>query len=77
MRSVRTECLDWIFIFNERHLRQLLAEYVSYFNHWRPHRSMGQRAPCAPPPTVLGNIGGNLIAKPVLDGLHHIYQLAA
>jgi hypothetical protein len=25
-----------------------LAEYVGYFNHWRPHRSIGQRAPCAP-----------------------------
>jgi hypothetical protein len=35
-------------LFNERHLEKVLAEYVSYFNHWRPHRSIGQRAPCAP-----------------------------
>jgi len=47
VRSVRTECLDHVFIFNERHLRQVLAEYVGYFNDWRPHRSIGQRAPCA------------------------------
>jgi hypothetical protein len=24
-----------------------LAKYVGYFNDWRPHRSLGQRAPCA------------------------------
>jgi hypothetical protein len=48
VRSVRTECLDHVLIFNERHLQKVLAEYVGYFNDWRPHRSMGQRAPCAP-----------------------------
>jgi putative transposase len=48
VRSVRTECLDHVFILNERHLQKVLAEYVAYFNDWRPHRSMGQRAPCAP-----------------------------
>ena len=48
VRSVRTECVDHVFIFNERHLQKVLAEYVGYFNYWRPHRSIGQRAPCAP-----------------------------
>jgi hypothetical protein len=32
MRSVRTECLDHVFIFNEPHLQKVLAEYVGYFN---------------------------------------------
>jgi putative transposase len=41
VRSVRQECLDHTFIFGERHLRQVLAEYVAYFNRWRPHRSIG------------------------------------
>jgi len=44
VRSVRTECLDHVFIFNERHLQKVLAEYVGYFNHWRPHRSIEQCA---------------------------------
>src|SRR5689334_24840999 len=44
VRSVRTECLDHVFIINKRHLQKVLAEYVGYFNHWRPHRSIGQRA---------------------------------
>jgi putative transposase len=79
-RRVRWRNLDSLpelFVFNERHLRQILSEYVGYFNHWRPHRSIGQRAPCALSPTVQRNEGGNIIAKPVLGGLHHIYQLAA
>ena len=41
VRSVRTECLDRVFIFNDRHLQKVLAEYVSYFNDWRPHRIAG------------------------------------
>jgi hypothetical protein len=55
-----------MFIFSERHLRSALAEYVGYFNCWRPHRSIGQRAPRARPRTVQSNLGGNIIAKPVL-----------
>jgi hypothetical protein len=31
VRSVRTECLDHVFIFNERQLQKVLAEYVGYF----------------------------------------------
>ena len=77
VRSARTECLDLVFIFSERHLRHILIEYVGYFNQWRPHRSIGQRAPRAPARTVQSNIGGNIIAKPVLGGLHHIHDLAA
>src|SRR5215510_15647535 len=77
VRSARSECLDLMFIFSDRHLRYVLAEYVGYFNRWRPHRSIGQRAPCASPLAVQCGIGGNIIAKPVLEGLHHIYELAA
>jgi putative transposase len=77
VRSARTECLDLMFILSERHLQRVLAEYVGYFNCWRPHGSIGQRAPRAPPRTVQRNLGGNIIAKPVLGGLHHIYNLAA
>jgi transposase InsO family protein len=77
VRSARTECLDLVLIFNERHLRHVLAEYVGYFNCWRPHRSIGQRAPRAPPLTAQRSADSNIIATPVLGGLHHIYNLAA
>ena len=79
VRSVRTECLDHVFIFNERHLQKVLAEYVGYFNHWRPHRSVGQCAPCAPRTRAShrSDQAGKIIAIPVLGGLHHVYQQVA
>ena len=66
-----------LFIFGERHLRRVLAEYVAYFNQWRPHRSIGQRAPCAPALVTPGCQSGTVVAAPVLGGLHHVYQIAA
>ena len=78
VRSARTECLDHVFIFNERHLEKVLAEYVSYFNHWRPHRSLGQRAPCARVVAPHRRAQAEkIVTIPVLGGLHHVYQLAA
>jgi len=77
IRSARSECLDHVVIINEGHLQQVLDEYVAYFNAWRPHRGLGQRAPCgsAPPPT--SNAPGKIVGRPVLGGLHHVYEQAA
>jgi hypothetical protein len=68
-----------MFIFNERHLENVLAEYVGYFNDWRPHQSLGQRAPCAPLSRASHRNAQirKIIAIPVLGGLHHVYQQAA
>ena len=79
VRSVRTECLDHVFTLNERHLQRVLPEYVGYFNDWRPHRSIGQRAPCAPLARASHRNAQarKIIAIPVLGGLHHLYQQAA
>jgi hypothetical protein len=55
----------------------VLAEYVQYFNRWRPHRSIGQRAPCAVELPSRNAQDGVIIGEPVLGGLHHVYHLAA
>lgn len=46
--SVRRECLDYLLIFNEAHLRRVMKEYVAYFNNERPHQGIGQRLPASP-----------------------------
>jgi transposase InsO family protein len=78
--SVRRECLDRIFILDERHLGRVLTEYVGYFNRARPHQGIGQRTPL--PPAAVGRAPqphaiGDVIAVPVLGGLHHEYCHAA
>lgn len=77
VRTVRTECLDHLFIFGHRQLQRSLNEYIVYYNQWRPHRSLCQTAPDPPSaerPTALRR---PIIAEPVLGGLHHVYQFAA
>jgi transposase InsO family protein len=73
--SVRRECLDHFLIFHEKQLSRLLMAYAVYFNHARPHQGIQQQVPAlsvlsVPPPN-------QLIAVPVLGGLHHDYQRAA
>jgi len=79
VKSVRTECLDRLLVFNEAHLRRGIAEYPAYFNYWRPHRSVGQCAPCEFTVHQFRPRGLNrkITAEPVLGGLHHIYRRAA
>ena len=76
--SVRRECLDHFLIFHEKQLCRLLMAYAEYFNHARPHQGIQQQVPVLPvlsvPPP---NQPNQLIAVPVLGGLHHDYQRAA
>jgi len=78
--TTRRECLDHVIPFNERHLRKILAEWVSHYNRGRPHASLG---PGVPEPSVaVARSSGHRIApghrvatKPILAGLHHEYRL--
>jgi len=77
--SGRRECLDQILILGEDHLRRVLEEYVSsYFNVARPHQGLAQQKPDAvgrsPAETI---VGGEIVAMPILGGLHHDYKRAA
>jgi putative transposase len=47
VRTVRSECLDWLLIFNRRHLEHVLHVYVDHYNRERPHRSLNLKAPRA------------------------------
>jgi transposase InsO family protein len=39
VRTVRTECLDWLLILGRRHLEHVLRTYTAHYNAERPHRA--------------------------------------
>jgi putative transposase len=47
--TLQRECLDYLLIFGEEHLRRVLAEYAQHYNEHRPHQSREQRPHCTSP----------------------------
>src|ERR1700726_4724560 len=43
--SIPPECLDYIVIFNERHLRRVLSAYIEYYNQTPTHLSLDKDCP--------------------------------
>lgn len=50
---MRTPSADRMLIYNERHARQVLDEYLSHLSGHRPHLSLGQRPPKHDPAVVI------------------------
>jgi Integrase core domain len=67
--STRRECTDHMIVFNEAHLRRILSKYACYYNEVRTHLALGKDTPCTRPIERFGDI----IAQPILGGLHHRY----
>ena len=77
VRTIRTECLDWLLILNRRHLEHVLRVYVDHYNTQRPHRALKLVAPIPPePPLEAGE--NDIRRRDRLGGLiHEYYQEAA
>jgi putative transposase len=71
VRTVRTECLDWLLIVGRRHLAHVLRTYIQHYNRERPHRGLALQPPeplqDKPPP------GGDTRRRDRLGGLVHEY----
>jgi hypothetical protein len=67
--SIRRECTDHLLVFNAEHLRRILAKYATYYNEVRTHVSLGKDAPCMRQIEWFGDV----VAHPILGGLHHRY----
>jgi transposase InsO family protein len=78
VRTVRTECLDWLLIHNRAHLEHILAIYIEHYDSARPHRSLGLRTPlpASPLPTRTGRVE-QIHRVDRLGGLIHEYSHAA
>jgi putative transposase len=75
VRTVREECLDKLIIINQQHLRQVMLEYISYYNTARPHQGIEQAIPTPRDMQVVDS--GPVVCHDVLGGIIHDYQRAA
>jgi putative transposase len=78
VRTVRSECLDWLLIVNRRHLEQVLRVYVDHYNRERPHRALTLKAPIADRATPRRRSSpSDIQCRERLGGLIHEYYEAA
>ncbi len=75
MGTLRRECLDHVLIFGERHLTEVLAEYVRRYNGHRPHQGMQQEPPLRRPGHVV-DITARIERRRVIGGLISEYHRA-
>jgi transposase InsO family protein len=82
--TLRRECVDFLIPLTAQHLQGILHEWVVHYNAGRPHMSLGPGIPQPPahlpvalhvhrhqlPPCL------QVVAQPILGGLHHAYGLA-
>ena len=77
---MRTECLDWVLVWNQAHLHRVLSAYLVHYNSARPHR--GLHLEVAVPGLVAGRDGARAADEAVervdvLGGLIHEYRRVA
>ncbi len=71
--SIRRKCIDHIIPVGRRHLLSTIREHTAYYNASRPHQSLDRNSPV--PREVESE--GEIVAMPVLGGLHHRYGRTA
>lgn len=77
VRTVRHELLDRTLIWNERHLRALLVEFINHSNQHRPHQELDQHALDDHAKRVTLISTGRIHRRPVCGGLINEYRPAA
>ena len=71
---------------SEVHLRSILREWTTHYNHGRPHSALGPGVPDPPQENEVAlklksrhrlAAGALVLVKSVLGGLHHEYSVGA
>jgi putative transposase len=72
--SCRRDLLDHVIALDERHLKRLLSQYVSYYHHDRTHLGLDKQTPAG---RARSREKGTVICQRRVGGLHHRYDWAA
>jgi transposase InsO family protein len=75
--NCRRDLLDHVIVWNERHLKRLMSEYVHYYHEDRTHLALKKETPASRAAVESPGAGGRVLSMPRLGGLHHRYDLAA
>jgi putative transposase len=74
--TLRRECLDYLLIQGERHLRQVLAEYARHYNEHRPHQAREQKPPLHEPGQAI-DMTARIERRQAVQGLISEYRRTA
>jgi putative transposase len=79
VRTVRSECFDWLLILNQPHLERVLQALVDHYNGHRPHRALSLTPPETRRPTPTPSASGDarILRRDRLGGVVHEYARAA
>jgi hypothetical protein len=61
--------MDHTIVLGEAHLRRIMSKYAGYYNQARTHLALRKNAPVSRSIEWFGQI----VAEPVVGGLHHRY----
>jgi putative transposase len=80
VRTVRSECLDWLLVVNRQHLERALRVFVDHYNRHRPHRAFNLTPPNPKQPMLrvaTASRPDHVERRDRLGGLIHEYRIAA
>ena len=73
VRTIRSECLDWLLIANTAHLERVLSVFIDHYNRHRAHRSLN----LTPPSGTVTDDGAPELAKASGDSTGSSRRLVA
>ena len=77
VRTVRSECLDWLLIVTDQQLGHALRVFTSHYNSHRPHRALALTPPQPAHRTASEWSSSRVQRRDRLGGLIHEYTVAA
>jgi len=72
--SARTELLNHVIVFNEKHLLRLMGEYVDYYNDDRCHLALDRDSPLRRVVQKKLSESAKVISVPKIGGIQHRYE---